>query len=94
MECFEHSGNFLKALESGRYDEVVVTEDPMTRMNWTELALKVRDRTPAIKILIVADLVKKELIEAKQRRIIDDYLPKSAGYQEIGAKVDRLAKST
>lgn len=94
LRCFDHPKDLLKTLESGCYFQVVVVEELRARMNGAEVALKVLERASEVKILVIVDLVEKELLEAKQKRIIDDYLPKAAGYQEIGSRIDRLAKGS
>jgi two-component system, cell cycle sensor histidine kinase and response regulator CckA len=70
--------------------DILVTDNSMKNITGIGLSIKARQFHPAMPIIIVTGLLDREIIEAKQSRIIDSYLVKPITIQILTAEIRRL----
>ncbi|MEY8353315.1 ATP-binding protein [Lachnospiraceae bacterium 54-53] len=69
---FEEARKILKEQNA----DAVVTEQYVSGKSGTDFCMSLRGQYPGIINIIMSDRVTKEIVEAKQRKIIDDYIDK------------------
>ncbi|AEV30317.1 signal transduction histidine kinase [Sphaerochaeta pleomorpha str. Grapes] len=79
----------LSLLKKDRYT-ILVTDDYMQGMNGLDLALKAKLSNPQMPVLILTGLLRKEIVEAQQSKIIASYLIKPVSPFEL---VDSISKA-
>ncbi|WP_320129515.1 ATP-binding protein [uncultured Sphaerochaeta sp.] len=62
---------------------ILVTDDYMSGMNGLNLAMKAKLMRPDMPIIILTGLLRKEIVEAQQSKIIHSYLIKPVSFDEL-----------
>lgn len=70
--------------------DVLITDYSMPEMLGTELAFSAREADEKLKIVILAGFINEDILEAKQKRIIDDFLLKPLLCEDIRQALDLL----
>ncbi|NCC12442.1 MAG: sensor histidine kinase [Spirochaetia bacterium] len=76
----------LEILELHTY-QVLVTDDSMEQVSWSDLVMKARSMTPALVIILLASTITKEVIDAVSTGIIDGFLLKPVSISELEEKM-------
>lgn len=81
----------LKVFEQNpdRFD-IVVTDQAMPYLSGLELAERLRVLNPTIKILLVTGVVEEEVLEFKEKSMIDDYMYKPVTGSEMARKIREI----
>lgn len=84
----------LKVFEQNpdRFD-IVVTDQAMPYIRGLELAERMKVLNPTIKILLVTGVVEEEVLEFKEKSIIDDYMYKPVTGSEMARKIREILQS-
>lgn len=89
VTCFSSPKEALNDLKTHTYD-ILVTDYSMPEMLGTQLAFSAKEINPQMRILIMAGLVTEEVIESKQKEIIDDYIFKPLVCDDLVKKMNNL----
>lgn len=89
VTCFSSPKEALNDLKTHSYD-ILVTDYSMPEMLGTQLAFSAKEINPQMRILIMAGLVTEEVIESKQKEIIDDYIFKPLVCDDLVKKMNNL----
>lgn len=87
---FEEAKKILKDQEV----DAVLTEQYVTGKSGTNFCMSIQGQYPEVIKIIMADRVTKEIVEAKQRKIIDDYIEKPVSDSSILGTVRNCLERT
>ncbi|MCO4753333.1 MAG: response regulator [Bacteriovoracaceae bacterium] len=82
----------LELLESGEYGDntLVVTDINMPQMNGIELAAKLNEEYPRVKVFLVSAYDARSQLESMKNLEVADYIPKPVNFEELKAKIFQL----
>lgn len=89
--------NPLTALELIKNDnsyDIIISDDSMKEMNGIQLAMNIKQQNPQIPIIIVTGMLRKEIIESKQSKIIEEYMVKPIAIDEIVEVINHFLKKS
>jgi two-component system cell cycle sensor histidine kinase/response regulator CckA len=69
-----------------RFD-VVITDQTMPHIKGLELAERFKQIRPDIKIILITGFVEEQVLECKERRVIDDYMVKPISAEHMAEKI-------
>jgi DNA-binding response OmpR family regulator len=82
----QNSVDALEILAQHTY-QVLIADDEMDRIPWSDLVLKARRRVPALTIVLLTSTITKDVIDAVSTGIIDGYLLKPALVNELEEEI-------
>jgi len=97
-EGFEVAGrtNPVEAVEElkrNRYT-ILISDDHMKEMSGLSLSKKARQIRPDMKIIILTGMLRKEIIEAGQVKLIDDYIAKPIPINKLIEKINMIKEKS
>ncbi|MDF2595181.1 MAG: sensor histidine kinase [Clostridia bacterium] len=91
IKSFNNALEAIKDMEKNSYD-VFITDYAMSQILGAKLVIGAKKLHPTIKILIVTNVVDKELLEYRKEKIIDAYVIKPLICHDIADKIEELLK--
>ena len=82
----QNSVDALEILAQHIY-QVLIADDELDRIPWSDLVLKARRRVPALTIVLLTSTITKDVIDAVSTGIIDGYLLKPALVNELEEEI-------
>lgn len=89
--------NPLQALELFEEDNsynIVISDDSMKDMNGIQLAMSIKQKYPQISIIIITGMLRKEIIEAKESKVIEEYMVKPIAIDTIEEVIFKIIKKS
>lgn len=88
--------NPLEAAEELKLNSynLLVSDDHMKEISGLELAKKAKQTSPEIKIIILTGMLRREIIEARQVGLIDDYMIKPTSISSLIEKMNMIKEKS
>jgi two-component system cell cycle sensor histidine kinase/response regulator CckA len=89
--------NPIAALEVIKQDagyHIIITDDSMKDMNGIQLAMNIKQKYPEMPIVIITGMLRKEIIEAKESKVIEEYMVKPIAIDTISEVICNILKKS
>ena len=73
---------------------ILISDDHMKEMSGLSLSKKARQIRPDMKIIILTGMLRKEIIEAGQVKLIDDYIAKPIPINKLIEKINMIKEKS